>query len=727
MQLQPEHAALEASNSCCFELCVIKVPPIIMNFPRWLTSIGMTLAVLSVDAHPIEHWMPRNGQSYSQNLNGIAYGNGTFVAVGSGLTPVSASNGIVIRSTNGFVVTSTNGIDWEAKPLPTRQHLNGITYAKGRFVAVGNSGTIVWSEDGNSWSNVSLPISHNITAIGYGSPTNSPDGLFVATATLQQFGTFPNKTIALVSSDGRAWQTNSLSSSPFDAGSDAAISSITFGHGRFFAAWNYTGAAFGLISENGFNWSQTPVPTPRGITAFGNDQFIVITALLIGPPPSAFSLASSNALNWPGGGPSGSFRFPRGLCFAGGRFVAVGDAGYTGTSQDGTNWIAQELTNSTSFRAVTFGDGIYAAVGTGRQIFTSPDGTFWTQRSMSPTQHLLGVESDGDKCIAAGWGGTIAWSTGRFWGSLNSPTTNNLWAALNAKGHYIFAGDLGTILSGDHLSNLAIRTSGTVKTLNGIASDTVTHVIVGDTGTVLSSEDTVDWETQNSTVTARLAAVIHGNGAFVAVGDAGTIVTSGDGKQWTKRTSGTSRSFRDVAFGNGVFVAIAAFVSGGNANFMFTSTNGFDWVPVNNSQSGESKIAFGNGFFIYPTYDDLAQTRFNVSTDGRTWEQRVFSTPATYGPMVNDLTYHRGTFVSVANNGSVWQSDPVVKVTWDANSGSGNIVGPVDGAYRVQAGSDLRSPGGWTDLTNLTSFPYIFSDPEANRLPSRFYRALLVE
>jgi hypothetical protein len=85
-----------------------------------------------------------------------------------------------------------------------------------------------------------------------------------------------------------------------------------------------------------------------------------------------------------------------------------------------------------------------------------------------------------------------------------------------------------------------------------------------------------------------------------------------------------------------------------------------------------------------------------------------------------------GAFISVANYGAVWQSDSVFKVRWGANSGSGDLVGPVEGEYRVQVASKLGSPN-WMDLTNITSFPYIFSDPEANSRPFRFYRARFVE
>ena len=693
-----------------------------------LLCFSAILVAFSARTHPVEHWQPRNGQGLSQTLNGIAYGNGRFVAVGSSLTPTGVTGiGFVLSRTNGIAVSSTNGIDWETKQLNVKQHLNAVIYANHRFVAVGNAGTILWSDDGSSWSNVSLPIAHNISAIGYGNLTNASNGLFVAFATSPGSDRLGDRTISLTSVDGISWQTNRLGVSIFGGSIDTTITSITFGQGRFFAAWSLPGPSQALVSNNGSNWTQSLIPTPNGIAGFGYNKFTVISGFVIGPPPTVFSLTSTNGYNWPSGTPVGSFRTPGGLCFDGKQFVAVGYT-YTATSEDGTNWIVGTLTNSVSLKSVTHGNGIFAAVGTGRQVFTSPDGASWTQRSMTPNQHLLAVASSSNRCVAAGWAGTIAWSpTGEFWNSASTPTTNNLRAAYVGQSNYVFAGDLGTIVSGDDLASLLIRSSGTDKTLNGIASDDMTDVIVGDAGIVLTSENTVDWTLQNSTVANRLAAVAHGNGTFVAVGDAGTIVTSEDGQQWTRRTSGTSTSFRDIAFGNGVFIAICAFGSEVVGPFVFTSTNGYDWLPIN-SLPGESSIAFGNGFFVYPTHDDPsgALTRFHVSTDGRSWELRAFSPIVPSGALVNDLTYCGGAFVSVANNGMVWQSDPVFRVTWDAKSNSGNLVGPINGAYRVQVANELESPT-WVDLTNLTSVPYIFADPEANSQSSRFYRAQFVE
>ena len=61
-------------------------------------------------------------------FDGVAYGNGRFVAVGI-----------------GDIFTSPDGVNWTARTSVTSNYLNGVTYGNGRFVAVGNFGTILTS------------------------------------------------------------------------------------------------------------------------------------------------------------------------------------------------------------------------------------------------------------------------------------------------------------------------------------------------------------------------------------------------------------------------------------------------------------------------------------------------------------------------------------------------------------------------------------------------------
>jgi long-subunit fatty acid transport protein len=66
------------------------------------------------------------------DLNGVAYGNGLFVAVGGSYD-------------SSTILTSRDGVGWTVRPSPTRDFLQGVTYGNNTFVAVGQYGTILTS------------------------------------------------------------------------------------------------------------------------------------------------------------------------------------------------------------------------------------------------------------------------------------------------------------------------------------------------------------------------------------------------------------------------------------------------------------------------------------------------------------------------------------------------------------------------------------------------------
>jgi hypothetical protein len=59
----------------------------------------------------------------------VAYGDGLFVAVGSG----------------GVILTSPDGATWTAWTSGTGNDLNGVTYGNGLFVVVGDRSIILTS------------------------------------------------------------------------------------------------------------------------------------------------------------------------------------------------------------------------------------------------------------------------------------------------------------------------------------------------------------------------------------------------------------------------------------------------------------------------------------------------------------------------------------------------------------------------------------------------------
>ncbi|HVT72268.1 MAG TPA: immunoglobulin domain-containing protein, partial [Lacunisphaera sp.] len=91
-------------------------------------------------------------------MNGIAYGNGTYVAVGG-----SNNSG----SPFSYVLTSTTAASgsWTQRNVPTTETLKGIVFNNGVFTAVGTGGTIVRSTDGVNWWGAGGKLGTNVTCI----------------------------------------------------------------------------------------------------------------------------------------------------------------------------------------------------------------------------------------------------------------------------------------------------------------------------------------------------------------------------------------------------------------------------------------------------------------------------------------------------------------------------------------------------------------------------------
>jgi len=68
---------------------------------------------------------------------------------------------------SGTILTSSDGISWTKRTSGKWEYLKGVTSGNGLFVTDGNSGTILTSPDGNSWTKE--PLEHQ--SISEESPT----------------------------------------------------------------------------------------------------------------------------------------------------------------------------------------------------------------------------------------------------------------------------------------------------------------------------------------------------------------------------------------------------------------------------------------------------------------------------------------------------------------------------------------------------------------------------
>jgi photosystem II stability/assembly factor-like uncharacterized protein len=105
------------------------------------------------------NWTLRDTGTLSA-LYGITYGNGTFVAVGYdyGYGPPNPPNPPpIVRDQHGTICTSTDGMTWIERDSKTTNHLEAVAYGGGTFVAVGWNGTVTISFNaGQNWTPVTI-------------------------------------------------------------------------------------------------------------------------------------------------------------------------------------------------------------------------------------------------------------------------------------------------------------------------------------------------------------------------------------------------------------------------------------------------------------------------------------------------------------------------------------------------------------------------------------------
>ena len=306
---------------------VSSAPTISINQPGTTDISNATMVA------PASVWTAQTAAE-TGNWNGLAYGNGLFVAI--------AQTGV------HRIMTSPDGITWTAR---TSSEVNGwvsVTYGNGLFVAVAYNGTnrIMTSPDGITWTVRAATELNNWDSITYG------NGLFVAVA-----NNGANR--IMTSPDGITWTARAATEANLWA-------SITYGNGLFVAV-SQDGTHRIMTSTDGITWvASTSVIDSWKSIAYGNGVFVSVST-------NNQAMTSPDGITWIsrtiGGYPSLAY-----VTYGNGLFVAVGSSGAIRTSSDGITWTAQTAAESNSWLAITYGNGFFVAVsqsGT-HQVMTSP-------------------------------------------------------------------------------------------------------------------------------------------------------------------------------------------------------------------------------------------------------------------------------------------------------------------------------------------------------------------
>lgn len=583
----------------------------------------LTIIVPCADAGP-DGWHWRNPLPQGNDLYGITYGNGIFVAVGSSGTVITSPDATawtqreadIIKTTlydvhhgndlfvavggderekdnSGVITTSPDGINWTARASQTFGTLRAVTYGNGLYVAVGNNGTVVTSSDGVSWMQRTAVTSQSLNGVAYG------NGLFVAVGG----GAGHKETVVLTSTDGVTWM-------PPNPGVDDGLFGITFANGRFVAVGNNR---IVLISTDGTNWAQGRIESPPGAVTF-------------------FAVQYANGLH-----------------------VAVG-SGLVATSTDGGIW---NVTRSdiAEIHDVAYGNGTFVVVGHGGAIVASPDGSSWASKTSGTSYRLNGVTHGNSVFVAVGYdiaqhcGLLLTSPDGVLWSSRLSGITNMLHAAAHANdifgGLFVAVGDNGLILASQDGIQWSIVNADPRYSLRRVIYGSGLFVAAG-ADAILTSQDGIRWTRTSTAAGGNLLA--FGNGVFVTLG-----AVSSDGVHWTPVDAPSKENFElnDMTFGNGLFVAVGGTLHVGFAppspiHIITTSPDGIHWTTRSTEGPPLRGVAYENGAFMAVGHNGAVLT----SPDGINWFPKVPKTTHS----LSAAGYGNGAFVAVGEGGTILQS-----------------------------------------------------------------------
>jgi hypothetical protein len=508
----------------------------------------------------------------SATYSGVAYGAGTFVAIGNTGT-----------TTN----TSTTGITWAAGgALPSSQTWNNVVYGGGQGAKAtaivggfGGSGAVLTAVIGTGTSATQI-VSVTIVSGGYNYVT-PPTIVFVSasgsgatatctvlngaitsvTMTINGSGYTSAPTVTAVTSilssiTANSWGKNYYSIPTVTVAQPQGLTPIAYPvSGSVTSGSYYQVAASGRIyicTTTGTTSSTTPTfdyTTASGYTNItnGTAAFTYVATQAQATPTLNNAGVSAIALSIAGYGytsvPSVT------ILDTSARFVALSFSASTSTTTAystvanlGTTW-SSNTTAVLNLYSLAYGNGVYVAVGGASGTATavsSTDGATWISRT--PTALATGYYS----AVTYGAGGN---TSGTFVainnGALITSYSNNgaAWSA----GGSLPAGYTTTVsVAYGNNKFVTLGSDGKVAySVNYGVTWTAAPTCAGTTTSVLSSSFT--WTKIN-----------YAQGVFLAVSQGSVSATSPDGINWTVRVMPSSTNWSAIAFGNPTSATLGA-------------------------------------------------------------------------------------------------------------------------------------------------------------------------
>lgn len=328
------------------------------------------------------------------NIRAMTYG-----AVTSPLNSSYAAFKFVAVGDGGAVFTSLdNQKTWTSQSLPTAvagRQLNAVIYAFGRFVAVGEAGTIVYSPDGVTWTVSTVNGTTSLAGINLTSMATSGSTLMA----VGQGGT------VLTSGDGITWTpqatniTQNLHAVAISPAVSTTLPSAT-SLGAFWVAAGDAGAVY--TSADGVTWTQQTTGLESVSTAWRSVSILVNTTSILDCGVGSPAVTSISTSYW---------------------IALVGDNGKVATAGPAMAWTLSTLDGSPRLNKVISPAGQFVAVGDAGAIYTGTlsadaSGVQWSRSTSNSSGNLYGLVRYGkdaglaysNSYIAYGQGGATIFS-----------------------------------------------------------------------------------------------------------------------------------------------------------------------------------------------------------------------------------------------------------------------------------------------------------------------------
>jgi photosystem II stability/assembly factor-like uncharacterized protein len=450
------------------------------------------------------------------DLNGITFGDNTFVAVG---------NTGAIRTSSG------NGSSWDNVTSGTTYYFNEVAYGDSTFIAVGQSGKIITSSDnGSSWDNSTQAVTTaQVTGVAFGDDV----GIAVASTDI----------LRSRNDNGSNWVQSNSMDDVYDvvfgnrtaSGEVATCGTIT--HGGDHDDGTYTSVA--LSGGSGSGAQATVIVSGDNVTS------VSITDGGTGLYQIGDVLTIDNATI---GGDIGEV-------------VTVDTITDNGSHDNGTHF------------SLTLSGG--SGSGAEATVILSGDNGSANVTSVSITDGGTDLYQIGDvltidnATIGGDDNATIRVATV----TVTNATCRVATVTVTSKVFVGVGNDGKVCYSTNYKDNTETWSCPQEivddKQLYGITYGNNKFIAVGESGTVIRSDNGTNWTEDlsgNSNTSANLYSIAFGNGRFVAVGSYAVIVSTNNGDSFTLTED--KYIFKDISFGNGVFVAV------GSGEIIYTSTGG---------------------------------------------------------------------------------------------------------------------------------------------------------